>query len=221
LVLLNKNQFRYKEFKDEIESTHKLDLTKLNKFVKEYIASGGLERFSERAEKYKIAKRLMNKITKTDITSPSDFLSYYDVIAKSFHSSGLLRGKTKFSKEYKTILSIIKVVQENKKAEPIFVFSKTLPLVKSIKRFGVNALTEIMNTYNPNKFSVANGRTLKSLSNLGFKKFPAANDFNIDTYENYNNLITEIAIACKFEDLGQIDHFLSWYYEKYVKRKDD
>jgi len=210
-----------KEFKDEIESTHKLDLTKLNKFVKEYIASGGLERFSERAEKYKIAKRLMNKITKTDITSPSDFLSYYDVIAKSFHSSGLLRGKTKFSKEYKTILSIIKVVQENKKAEPIFVFSKTLPLVKSIKRFGVNALTEIMNTYNPNKFSVANGRTLKSLSNLGFKKFPAANDFNIDTYENYNNLITEIAIACKFEDLGQIDHFLSWYYEKYVKRKDD
>jgi len=59
------------------------------------------------------------------------------------------------------------------------------------------------------------------LSNLGFKKFPVANDFNIDTYENYNNLITEIAIACKFEDLGQIDHFLSWYYEKYVKRKDD
>jgi len=210
-----------KEFKDEIESIHKLDLTQLNKFVKEYIASGGLKRFSERTQNYKTAKSLMNKITKTVITSSGDFLSYYDIIAKSFHSSGLLRGKTIFAKKYKTILSIIKIVQENKKAEPVYVFSKTLPLVKSINRFGVNALTEIMNTYNPNKFSVANGRTLKSLSELGFAKFPVANDFNIDTYENYNNLITEIAIACQFKDLGQIDHFLSWYYEKYVKGKDD
>lgn len=210
-----------KEFKDEIESLHKLDLTQLNKFVQEYVVSGGLERFSERTKKYKIAKSLMNKITRIKITSPADFLSYYGEIAKSFHSSGLLRGKTIFAKKYKTILSIIKIVQENKKAEPFYVFSKTLPLVKSIDRFGVNALTEIMNTYSPNKFSVANGRTLKSLSNLGFAEFPEANNFKVDTYENYNNLITEIAIACKFKNLGQVDHFLSWYYEKYVKKKDD
>ena len=210
-----------KEFKNEIERIHKLDLTQLNKFVKEYNASDGLKRFDERTQNYKTAKSLMNKITKTDITSSNDFLSYYDIIAKLFHSSGLLRGKTKFAKRYKTILSIIKTVQENKNKNPVYVFSKTLPLVKSINRFGVNALTEIMNTYNPNKFSVANGRTLTSLSNLGFAEFPEANNFSDDTYENYNNLIIEIAIACKFRDLGKVDHFLSWYYEKYVKGKDD
>jgi HKD family nuclease len=206
------------EFKNEIESIHKLDLSQLNKFVKEYLTDGGLYRFSERAENYKVAKRLMSNITKNNITSANDFLAYYEEITKSFHSSGLLRGKTTLAKKYKTIISIIRTVQENKTADPVLVFSKTLPLVHSVKRFGVNALTEIMNTYNPNKYSVANGRTLKSLSDLGFAKYPEANNFKIDTYRDYNTLITEIAIACKFKDLGQVDHFLSWYYENYVKK---
>lgn len=206
-----------KEFKAEIENTHKLDLSQLNKFIKEYIADGGLDRFAERAEYYKTAKQLMNSITKNNITSASDFLAYYEDIAKSFHSSGLLRGKTTLAKNYKTIISIIRTVQENKTVDPVLVFSKTLPLVHSVKRFGINALTEIMNTYNPNKYSVANGRTLKSLSKLGFAKYPEANNFSVDTYEDYNTLITEIAIACKFKDLGQVDHFLSWYYKNYVK----
>ncbi|WP_394333859.1 phospholipase D-like domain-containing protein [Chitinophaga ginsengisegetis] len=206
-----------KEFKDEIENTHKLDLSQLDRFVKEYVADSGLERFAERIEYYKTAKRLMNSITKNNITSPNDFLYYYEDIAKSFHSSGLLRGKKTLAKKYKTIISIIRIIQENKSADPVLVFSKTLPLMHSVKGFGGNALTEIMNTYNPNKYSIANGRTLKSLSKLGFAEYPTANNFSVDTYEDYNTLITEIAIACKFKDLGLVDHFLSWYYENYAK----
>ncbi len=206
-----------KEFKYEIDNTHKLDISKLQRFVKEYLSTGGLERFAERAEYYKTAKRLLNGLTKKSISSAQDFLYYYDDIAKSFHSSGLLRGKITFAKKYKTIIEIIKFIQENKTAKPELIFSKTLPLVQTVKRFGVNGLTEIMNTYNSNKFSVANGRTLKSLSDLGFAEFPEANNFTVDIYEKYNDLVTAIAIACNFKDLGQVDHFLSWYYEHYVK----
>lgn len=206
-----------KEFKNEIDETHKLDLTQLNKFVREYLATGGLDRFANRAEYYKTAKRLLNSLARRNITSAQDFLFYYEDIAKSFHSSGLLRGKITFAKKYKTIITIIKFIKENKAENPSFVFSKTLPLVQATKRFGVNGLTEIMNTYSPNKFSVANGRTLKSLSDLGFAEFPEANNFNVEIYEKYNDLITAIAVACNFKDLGQVDHFLSWYYEQHVK----
>jgi len=208
-----------KEFKEEIWSIHKFDISQINKFVKEYIIDNGFQGFNKRKENYKKAKKLLNKITKEKIISPSDFLKYYEVIAKSFHSSGLLRGKREMANKYKSILSLIKIIQQNIRSEPIVVFSKALPLVKSIERFGVNGLTEIMNTYNPNKFSVANGRTLKSLSDLGFTKFPSANNFNHKIYEEYNKLISDIAIACKFKDLGQVDHFLSWYYENHVKTK--
>lgn len=207
-----------KEFKAESESTHRLDLSQLEKLVKEYIDDGGQEIFEKRTEYYKTAKKLLNKLSKDEIKSANDFLYYYDDIAKAFHSSGLLRGKTIFAKKYKTIISIIKFIQQNKSSEPSFLFSKALSLVHKVERFGVNALTEIMNTYNPNKYSVANGRIIKSLSALGFPEFPEANNFNTDNYENYNNLMIEIAIACKFKDLGQVDHFLSSYYEKHLKK---
>lgn len=207
-----------KEFNDELKQIHKLDLSQLNSFVIEYIEDGEQEDFAKRVENYKVAKQLMDSIIKTKISSPSQFLEHYENIALSFHSSGLLRGKTTMAKNFKTIISIIKIVQENKLAAPADVFAKALPFVHSTKRFGINALTEIMNAYNPYKFSVSNGRTLKSLADLGFAKYPEANNFNADTYEDYNNLITEMAIACKFKDLGQVDHFLSWYYGKYVKK---
>ena len=120
-----------KEFKNEIDETHKLDLTQLNKFVREYLATGGLDRFANRAEYYKTAKRLLNSLARRNITSAQDFLFYYEDIAKSFHSSGLLRGKITFAKKYKTIITIIKFIKENKAENPSFVFSKTLPLVQA------------------------------------------------------------------------------------------
>jgi HKD family nuclease len=207
-----------KVFKDEFEKGHKINLRRLTKFVEEYIDKGEFKKFAHRTSDYKKAKYLLEGITKQKITSPKKFLEYYENITQYFHSSGLLRGKTFYAKKYKKIISIIKIVQKNKTAEPAVVFKKTLPLVHSIERFGVNALTEIMNTYNPNKFSLANGRTLKSLSGLGFKKYEKANNFKVETYKEYNDLIIEMAMACKFKNLGQVDHFLNWYYEIYVRK---
>lgn len=206
-----------REFNAEKSKAHKFDLSKLPKYVEEYKADKETDdRFENRTKKYKTAKKLLNEITRAKISSPMEFLNYYDEIATSYHSSGLLRGKKTLAKKYKTILSIFRVVQKNSRVSPKILFEKTLSMVKSVDRFGINALTELMNTYNPNKYSVANGRTLKSLSKLNFPKFPPPNNFDAETYEQYNNLITAIATKCNFENLGQVDHFLSWYYENYV-----
>jgi hypothetical protein len=93
-----------------------------------------------------------------------------------------------------------------------------MPIVKLIPGFGINGLTEIMNAYNPKKFSVANGRSLKSLAKLNIAHYKTvANNFSPDDYASYNKLIEEIALTCGFADLGQVDHFLSWYYNSYMK----
>ncbi|HOH74499.1 MAG TPA: hypothetical protein PKW38_01810, partial [Paludibacteraceae bacterium] len=151
--------------------------------------------------------------------SPNEFLNYYNEIALLFHSSGLLRGKTTIAKSYKRIIKCINYIKENTKLDAGIIFENSLPIVQKSTRFGINALTEIMNTFNPNSFSVANGRTMSSLSKLGFKKYPDANNFTTETYQDYNNLIKDIAKVCKFKDLGEVDYFLSWYYEKYIKNK--
>ena len=210
-----------KEFDEEVKQIHELDLSKLDKYLKEYINDGGNEGFQNRIKNYKNAKVLLNNLSKTQILSANEFLDHYDEIAKSYYSSGLLRGKNTFKRKYKTIIKIIKLVKDNKSAKPAALFGKALPLVHSIKKFGINGLTELMNTYNPKEFSIANGRTIESIADIGYKIFPQANNFSVETYEEYNDLIKAIANKCKFNNLGQVDHFLSYYYSKHVKMKKD
>lgn len=59
---------------------------------------------------------------------------------------------------------------------------------------------------------------MKSLAALGFSKFPSTNKKILDgeTYAQYNKLIKEIGEKCKANDLGEVNHFLSWYYDKYL-----
>lgn len=211
-----------KEFHDELKNIQKFPLLELSKYVTEYNADKNtIGKFKERTENYKYAKSKLNEITRVNISSSKAFLDKYSNIAtKGFYSSGLLRGKESKSKKYKKIISIIRLVQQNKDEDAKILFRKALPLIKSVNQYGINALTEVMNTYNPYKYSVANGRTLKSLSNFkDLPKFPLQNKFGEETYERYNNLIIAIAAKCKFKNLGHVDHFLSWYYEKYVKPK--
>jgi HKD family nuclease len=207
------------EFDKELKELHEIDLTKLDKYLKEYHRSGGEEQFQERVSQYKHARLQLNRLAKAKIESPTQFLEYYDDIATSFYSSGLLRGKKTFSKKYKAILDIIYLVKENRNASPEVLFSKALIKVKSIKKYGVNGLTELMNTINPQRFSVANGRTLASIADLGLSQYPTANNFKAENYREYNNLIIAIAKRCSFSNLAQVDHFLSFYYSKHVKRK--
>ncbi len=208
-----------REFEEELESTHKIDLSLLDKYFKEYMRSVGKERCKARKSAYIPIKKLLDRLTNAPINSAQSFLNYYEDIANSFYSSDLLRGKTFFAKGYKRIISAIKFIKENKTKDDNLVYSKARDLILPVQRFGVNALTEIMNAYNPSEFSVANGRTLKSLADLGFAEFPQTNKkyFDGETYKKYNNLIKEIGVKCKANDLGEVDLFLSWYYSEYIE----
>ena len=206
-----------KDFEDEKRKIIKFDFSKTKKYVKLYLAQGQNEYFNERSADYRIAKENLNILAKKRISSPSEFLKYYEVAANLFHSSGLLRGKKKMAKSYKKILAIIKYIKKKNNDSPFTLFAKCIALAKSANRFGVNGLTEIMSTYNPKRFSIANGRTIQSLEDLGLKIFPDANSFDEKIYNNYNNLISDIAKLSGFKNLGQVDHFLSWYYQRYFK----
>jgi HKD family nuclease len=214
----NKQKKANNDFQEEMQGVHKIELTKLPSYFNKYLKQEGVDRHDNRVIRYNEIKKMLDKLIKADIKSASSFLEYYDEIAGMFYSSDLLRSKNSFAKSYKKIIAAIKFIKENKSKDTKYVYEHSFNLIYSVKGFGINNLTEILNTYNPAKFSVANGRTIKSLADLGFAELPKTDKrfFTPDVYENYNNLISEIAIKCKAKDLGQVDHFLSWYYGNYV-----
>jgi len=130
----------------------------------------------------------------------------------------LLRGKTIFATDFRKIISLIEYIASNKNINVIKLFEYGHNQIKNITRYGINALTEIMNTYNPTKYPVLNGRTIKTFSYMGFNDFPEPNNFTVEQFEIYCNLSNELAEKCRFDNLSQVDHFLNYTYEKYVKK---
>jgi HKD family nuclease len=208
-----------KEFKKELDAVHKLDLTKLATYFNDFMAEVGPDDYKVRISDYKTIRKLLDRMIISDINAPASFLEHYETIATSFYSSDLLRGKTIFAKEYKRIIAATKFIKENISNDASYVYEGALKLILPVPKFGVNGLTEIMNAYNPSKFSVVNGRIIKSLTKLGFVEISNTNKkyFNRIAYGQLNTLITEIQEITNARDLGEVDHFLSWYYKFYVK----
>ena len=206
-----------KEVLKEVAELKELDFSKLDVYKDEYRENKGDENFKIKARQYVSARHELNRLLTLEIKSPTQFLNQYDKVLSLFYSSGLPRGKRKYSKKYKKIIEIVRLIKSNSKTEPEELFKKVLPILKDINGYGINALTEAMVVYNPQKYAVANGRSIASLGVL-FRKFPNANKFSPEIYKEYCDLLSTIAARCKFTDLMQVDHFLSFYYAKHVKK---
>ena len=46
---------------------------------------------------------------------------------------------------------------------------------------------------------------------------PQKRQFHEHRYLAHNNLVEHIKHLCKARDLGQVDFFLSWYFDKYLR----
>jgi HKD family nuclease len=215
-----------KDAKKEISTAFQLDLTALDKYLKEYRDDENEQKeWRRKVRNYREAKKVLGKMTSANISSRKEFLDYYERLVGAagqgslWHSGSLFRLRNKVASKYKTFLQMAKAIQNNTEKSPIDQFGEGMKYVKKVKGLGVNVLTEILNTYSPRKCSVLNNNPISSLHYLGFEKFKAPNTFREDDYEKYNDLMKEFAKSCEFRNLSQVDHFLNYVYWKYVKRK--
>lgn len=167
---------------------------------------------------YDKAKNQLNHVLATNYEDKEAFLKDYQIVINCFRSSGLNRGKTIFSNDFQKIIQIIRLAKTINKRNQKEALAKARNLLKEINKFGINALTEILNTYHPQLFPVLNGRTMSVLSNLGIIKHKDPNSFNTDNYLEYRKVLTEIKRLGKFQDFRETDLVFSHYYEDIVKK---
>ncbi len=215
-----------KDAKKNIDQKFVIDIKKLNKFVKEYLADEEeTSNWQERVINYKDAKTILNTIAKINFSFKSNFMeSYNNLIGgagydKLWHSGSIFRSKNKIAKKYKSFCSIVKKIKNDTSLskEPKEIFENALNLSKKIDGLGVNILTEIMNTYDPMRCSVLNKNPLKALNKIGFQKFKSQQYFNSNDYQIFNEIMIDILKKCGFANLGQVDHLCNYIYWKYVK----
>lgn len=215
-----------KEAEEEISQIFSYDENIFKAYRKEYLNSKKeQDGFEKRKEAYIKAKALLDDLLTMQIKNKTQFLSIYEqLVGKAgskglWYSGSLFRKKNDVAQNYPKFINLLKDIQKNLAEPPETLFNIGIKYAREISGLGPNVLTEIMNTYAPNKFSVLNKNPISSLTHLGFEVFKTLGKTNVTgvKYLEFNSLIQEIADLCKFKDLAQVDHFLNFVYFKYAK----
>jgi len=215
-----------KDAEQEINQKFVMNIKKLNKFVKEYLADKEeMANCKKRVNNYKEAKKILDRMAKNKFSSKTDFMESYNNLVggagykKLWHSGSIFRSKNEVAKKYKSFCLVVSEIKNDISLlkEPSEIFNNALKLSKKINGLGVNILTEIMNTYDPKRCSVLDKNPLESLNEIGFQKFKSQQYFNSNDYQIFNEIMIDILKKCKFVNLGQVDHLCNYIYWKYVK----
>lgn len=209
--------------KEETDSLYKLNKDRIKKHLEKYNRNDSeRDDLSRRTENYQKAKETLEIIRLQNLTK-SEFYNYYEKLVgrkgeKSlWHSGSIFRGKKSVKEFYKEFKLMLNEIFDNINSSPSEIFEKTQKYYRvgskeKINGIGPNIMTEILNTYAPDKFAVLNQNPLTSLKYLGLEEFPHSQSFKPKNYMDFTVLLSGIMNGYNFVSLGQVDHFLNFIY---------
>ena len=213
-----------KEAKKEIAGLFKLNTSLLKKYLSEYREDKEQQtNWRKRISDYREAANVLNGMNPRHINSRAEFLGDYEkLVGKKgqrglWHSGSIFRMKNRVASHYRRFLQMLLGLKRNIGSTPRKAFEIAKSHYDNIEGLGGNVVTEILNTYSPEDYPILNKNPLSSLKKLGLTSFPNQQSFRPETYEQYANLMSEIAKLCGFENLSRLDHFMNYVYWKYVK----
>lgn len=220
----NENKAK-KSTKAETDLLFQLDKVRIEKYLEDYKKDKSQkEDLNRRTENYKKAKEILEIIRTKDL-SKTDFFDYYEkLVGKAgvkslWHSGSIFRGKESVKEFYKEFKEMLNQITENIDKSPADMLKKMEKYYRvgnkeKIDGIGPNIMTEILNTYAPDRFAVLNQNPLTSIKKLGFEEFPHSQNFRPKNYNDFTVLISSIMNGYGFDTLGQVDHFLNYIYWK-------
>lgn len=204
---------------------------KLIEKFKQFNDSNRNKDFDYRTYEYNQARRVLNKIISTKNLSNNEYRDLIDELAggspkhgRYWHSNGLSRGKAGkqgnpgIYQSQNKVIELIQFVKSNKNRSEKYVFETGMMFIQDIPYAGVNFLTEIMMTYNPQKFANLNNNPLKVLNeytSLTLKKNKQS--YTGNDYSSYCNYVREINEALGLRNMLEADSFFNWNYQRIVK----
>ena len=220
------NQRKIKAIPDRRKSQQLFNYDNLKKHLKDYDSSDRKVIFEAKKRNYKEARTVLDEIADSPSLTKAEFSSLLDSLVGSkedyslWHSGSLFRLRRKVYPHYKKFQKLVKFIRDNKEKSPAFVFSKATQIVSTIEGAGINYITEIMMTYNPQKFANLNKNPITVLRKEGdvFIKSTSSSFSNAD-YEEYCDLVKEISEELGLKNMLEADSFFNNIYWKIYKKR--
>jgi len=202
---------------EEIEAIPKMDESRLRACLEQYERCKKQQKdYQKREANYKKARELLDQLASGDVANETQFRTIWKRLIGSadrlWYSGSLYRRGYEAAHSFPEVCRLVRAIRDNAARSPQELFELGRQFVSRIAGIGPNVLTEIMNTYYPDRCAVLNRNPLTSLRYFGLSDFPVHNSFKGYHYGRYNDVITYIKNLCGFESLGRADHFLSFVY---------
>lgn len=189
-----------------------------NKFDPNEIRIG----IKEKEEHYAEAKKILDRIASKQ-HSDQDFRDLLeDLVGKEgidglWYSNGMHRQKTRIFTQQSTFRILINYIKNNLDNSPQSIYEGAKKIMQKIKGVGPNYVGEIMMTYAPKKLANINRNPITVLRKEGCVNLKDhSQKFNGQDYNEYNNIVKDIAEKLGLNSMLAADYFFNEIYQ-YLK----
>ncbi len=201
-----------------------IDQELLQEYYEEYLQADDFVQPKEREQEYAQAKENLLVLASEKQLSQShinelfgQLVGHAEYKPKLWHSGSIHRTTYKTLEYPTTLRKIAKKVSNNIDKEEGVAFQKVVEYVQrkfqenKISGIGKNIITEMLMSFEPQKFANLNKNPLAVLEELG-KTYPNANSFNGETYKKYVKELKQIRDFLGMDSFLEIDSFFNYVY---------
>ena len=173
--------------------------------------------FANRRKHYYAAKKILDKISSIKDITTSKFHPLFAALVggagyqQKWHSGGINRGIHHIKTHSKRFQIIVRYIRNNHNKPVDIVFEEAMRLSDSIPRLGINEVTEMLATYNPQKFAIVNNSPVIALRYFGCY-VKDKNSFDGVYYSIFCRWLYEIQKLIKAKSLLEVDGFFNYIY---------
>lgn len=201
-----------------------IDMPRLKRYYEIYKNSDVFIEPEEREEQYKQAKENLETLASVNRLTDLQFHKLFGPLVghkefkpKLWHSGSIHRTTYKTLDYPDAFREIVRIVKANMSNSVSIAYQNVISRLnqmrkaKQISGIGENIVTEILLSYNPNKFANLNDNPLAVLALVG-KEFPYISGFKGKDYEEYVTLLTKIKDELDMKSFLEIDSFFNYVY---------
>jgi HKD family nuclease len=173
--------------------------------------------FVKRRKDYIEAKKILDKIANIKSFNTNNLYPHYAALVggagykQKWHSGGLNRGISKVKKHPQKFQNLVKYIKKNHHKPVDEVFENTMKIADQIPKLGINVVTEMLATYNPQKFAIVNNSPVVALRYFGvYTKNKSS--FDGLYYSVFCRWMCEIQKLIGAKSLLEVDGFFNYIY---------
>jgi len=170
----------------------------------------------EREKSRKQARAILTGIDKAARLSRKEFLSLYGELAGGlWYSGGLQRSKTRIANHPDVFQQIVRTAARHHTGDIAEIFESLRKLANQVPGIGPNILTEILQTYDGNRYAIMNQNSVAGMLLAGFRDFPETpNRQSVDghLYKTFCQRAESIRQKLRLGDLSQLDAVFNYAY---------